>query len=335
MASPRRQQNPSLVDALFARPYDFDFHQAIKILELLDPDATPLGEGTEPTEEAVTVASHVSMAFPPSDLQAIEQKGNASPKLIINFLSLAGLVGPLPEPYAYLVLERIKKRDYALRDFLDLFVHRLASLHHRVRKKHWIGVSDLPSDETLAGKCLADLAGLGTGGVENRLNTPDRTFQFYAGLYWSQNNPSKGLERMLAGYFNVPLEVHPFTGRWFYFSQTQWPILGGVGAQNRTLGEDAVLGTKAWIQDAAFSLRVGPMGLHRFRDFLRGGRAYGILRDMVKLYVDIQQDYVLNLVIKGPEIPPTHLNGTSALGWTSWLKTQDSPADDAQVWVHP
>lgn len=335
MGSPRRQQNPSLAETLFERPYDFDFHQAVKILELLQTHATPLGEGSDPTQEALSLASHISLAFPPSDLQALTQKGDELPKLVLNFLGIAGLVGPLPEPYTHLVLERVKKRDYALRDFLDLFNHRLASLHHRIRKKHWIGVASIPPDQTLMGKCLADLAGLGTHGVQNRLEATDRTFQYYAGLYWSRNRSAKGLERMLAGYFQTPVRVSPFQGRWFYFTQSQWPILGGAHAQNRTLGHDAVLGTKAWVQDATFSLHLGPMGLGRFREFLKGGRAYNILRDMVKLYVDMQQDYTLNLVIKGSEIPQTRLDGTAALGWTSWLKTQDKIDDDAQVWVHP
>src|ERR1700746_473956 len=107
----------------------FDFFQAVRLLELSQPHCAPVGEGCEPEKEPVRFSADVSFGFPSTDVQElfIPQNGPSDgvPFMVTNFLGLAGAAGPLPTPITELVLEKLRENDPALRDFLDIFNHRL------------------------------------------------------------------------------------------------------------------------------------------------------------------------------------------------------------------
>ena len=55
MATPRRRAAPPLVETLFEEPYRFDFFQAVRLLDRLDPDRVPVGRDGPPRREVVAV----------------------------------------------------------------------------------------------------------------------------------------------------------------------------------------------------------------------------------------------------------------------------------------
>src|SRR5260370_12876155 len=84
MAAESGRENPSLevvplptryaaVEALLRKtPYEFEFFQAVRLLERLHPQHAPVGRFVSPSREVVRFAAHASFPFPASQIQRIE-----------------------------------------------------------------------------------------------------------------------------------------------------------------------------------------------------------------------------------------------------------------------
>lgn len=334
-----------LEDWLYEEPYRFDFFQAVRLLELADAaraDAadeegcTPVGEGADPRSEPVRFKSSVALSFPASDLDDLAGPPAGSPRpaqMTVNFMGLAGLSGPLHTPSTELIIERAWHKDTALRDFLDIFNHRLVSLLYRIRKLHRVGLDTRHPGKDRVSDYLYSVVGLGTPGLRRRMQVKDRSLLFYSGLMGQQPRSMAGLERILSDYFGVAVEGRPLAGRWRPLEEDQWTRIGRRGGQNHALGTEAVVGTRVWDQEGAFELVLGPLTRAQFRDFLPTGWAFGPACDLVRLYVGDEMDFSFRLILKAEHVPGARLgpvDGTgrgARLGWASWLKSAAAEGD--------
>src|SRR5689334_2843833 len=117
-------------------PGAFEFFQAVRLLERLFPGRRPVGGFGDPHEEVAHFSARPVIAFPPSEVHAIEIPGELPARMVVNFMGVVGPLGVLPHHYTLLVAERAQTRDRALRDFLDIFQHRLISLFYRAWLKY-------------------------------------------------------------------------------------------------------------------------------------------------------------------------------------------------------
>ncbi|HEV3316166.1 MAG TPA: type VI secretion system baseplate subunit TssG [Candidatus Angelobacter sp.] len=323
------QREKSVEEWLFAEAYRFDFFQAVRLLELIFPGRTPVGEGSEPEKEPVHFSARVAFEFPASDVQELfPADGDFPASMVTNFLGLAGANGPLPAPLAELVLERLRQKDTALRDFLDIFNHRLVSLMYRTRKIHRVNFSSQSPERGPMANYLYAFLGLGLAGLRNRMPLEDRALLPYAGLISQQPRSAVGLERVLSDHFQSPVAVKQFSGGWRRIEPDQWTTLGTSG-RNQRLGESIVLGSRIWDQQGRFWIVVGPLQLEKFLHFLPDSDAYQPLCAMVRFYAGEEFEFRIRLQLQAAEIPETRL-GKSKLGWTSWLKTRPA-RHDSQV----
>jgi type VI secretion system protein ImpH len=336
MATHNWGTNRPLEDFLFSEAHLFDFYQAVRLLERLRPETNPIAEQSDSSKEPAIFKSRVTLGFPPSDIETIREGTNGSPaEVYVNFMGLAGAFGPLPSPFVELIISREVHRDWAFRDFLDLFNHRLLSLMYRVRKTHRLGMEiKSPDDIPFAGYLLA-LMGLGMKSLRGRLKVSDRAFLYYAGLITQKPHSITGLERILSHYFRVAVKGVQLCGRWQILEHDQVTIIG-VRGQNCVLGESAVLGTRVWDQQSKFRLIVGPVRAQDFEDFLPTGSRFQPMVEITRFYVGREKDFEINLIMKARDVPSARLTSASGrggprLGWTSWVKTGDFTADAAQV----
>ncbi|MBT4880645.1 MAG: type VI secretion system baseplate subunit TssG [Alphaproteobacteria bacterium] len=337
MARTRGRKSPSVKEDLYAEPYNFDFDQAIKLLDRLNVDNIALGKGSDPAKESVRIKSRVSFAFPASDLYSMTSgDDDALPELHINFFGISGLQGPLPTPYTEQVIDRMRQRDYGFRDFLDVFNHRLVSLLYRIHKKYRIGIAELTPEETDIGKTLRAFAGIGYDipALKNRTSVPDRSLLGYASFFWKEAHSGGELKLILSSYFGTQVEVINCQGVWIKVPKSQYTRIGTSG-QFQKLGQNAVLGKRFWDQQTHFTVKIGPLPFKKFVTFLKGGVAYQQSNDLVNLFIGQEKTFDYNLVVQAEEVPETRLGQDSLLGWTTWLKTKPFEKDDAQVWINP
>ncbi len=331
LASQHRQTISSLEEEFLREPYKYEFHQAVTILEALKAETLRLGEGSDPLREALHISSQLSMAPPPSDIFAI--KCTDEPwEMSINFFGIGGVQGPLPLAYTEIMMGRLAKNDASMRRFLDIFNHRLISLHRRIGKKYLPGLGHVSPKENILSTCILSFLGLNfTKALEVLENgSPFNLFK-YAGIFWQRPRSTSGLQVILQDYFTEPIKVLPFTGRWMYIEEDQVTRIG-LSGQYQKLGQGTTLGTRVWNQIAGFTIEIGPVGLVSFLKFLKTGKKFRQLVELTKLYVDLDCHITLSLILKKEEVPKTYLNGQAALGWLSGLYHHDKMVEkDVQI----
>ena len=351
MAAPGRGADsplevPPLEDVLFEEGYRFDFFQAVRVLERLYPERQPVGRDANPSREAVRFRSHPSLSFPPSAIYEIArgEDGGGPAQMTIAFMGLTGLLGVLPRHYTELLIERMRHKDEALRDFFDLFTHRLLSLFYRAWEKYRFPiayertVSKGEGDDRFT-LYLFDLIGLGTKGLRRRLEVEDEPLLFYGGLLAQHPRSASALEGVVSDYFEVPATVTQFIGQWLPLSEASRSRLG-PGEANNALGVNAVAGRRVWDQQANFRLRLGPLTFDEFCRFLPSGDGFRTLVAITRFSAGQEFDFDLQLVLKAAEVPWCRLGGNGEhgmrLGWSTWLKNQEfiSDAGDAVFAAH-
>jgi type VI secretion system protein ImpH len=337
MARQSRRTDPPLERVLFAEGYRFDFFQAVRLLERLYPEREPVGQDANPTQEVVRFRSHVSLSFPPSEVHEISPHENVGEpaEMTVAFMGLAGLLGVLPRHYTELVLERTRSKDHVLRDFLDLFNHRLLSLFYRSWEKYRFPI---PYERAIAkgqgcdpfSLLLFDLIGMGTKGLRGRLEVEDEALLFYVGLLAQHPRSANALEGVLRDYFGVPVRAVQFAGEWLPLSQASRSRLGSEEANN-ALGVNTVAGERVWDQQAKFMLRVGALSWTQYCQFVPSGSAFRPFVELTRFFVGQEHDFDIQLTLKAAEVPWCRLGetGESAprLGWSTWLKTREFAHD--------
>jgi type VI secretion system protein ImpH len=311
-------------EKLEREPFSFQFFQAVRLLERLLPERKCVGQFVHPSTEVARFAVHPSLAFPASEIQAMERHENDPVRLIVNFMGLTGPEGVLPNPYTSLIIERLRASDLSLRDFLDIFNHRILSLFYRAWRKYRFDVACEQGERELFSRHLLSLLGLGTTGLRDRQAVSDDTLIYYSGLLAQHPRSAQALQQILADYFDVPVAIEQFAGSWYRLDpQTQCHLSeGSSGSEELGL---AVVGDAVWDQQSKVRIVLGPLTLERYADFLPEGRSSEPLRAWLRLFSNDDIDFEVKLILEREQVPPCTLGseGTSRpqLGWVSWLKS--------------
>jgi type VI secretion system protein ImpH len=251
--------------------------------------------------------------------------------MVVNFLGLTGPQGVLPLEYSELLAERVRQRDHSLRDFLDLFNHRLISLFFRAWERTHAHGANLVQDDDALHDHLLDLVGLGTPGLAKQLGLPASALPFYVGLLALPTRPAVALEMVIEDYFGVPVEVEQFIGGWYSIDVPSQCALGDETSPSSQLGVGAVAGDEIWDVQARARLRVGPLSRAQYDTFLPTGRAYQELRALTKFFTGEQVDIELQLVLAKDDVPPVALDAdvkpATPLGWCTWLRSRPFAGD--------
>jgi type VI secretion system protein ImpH len=319
-------------------PYAFGFFQAVRLLEHLNPHRNPVGHFTPPSTEVVRFGVPPSMAFPGSEIQAFAWHDDAPAEMAVNFMGLTGPSGVLPLYYTELVQARLSEKDPALKDFLDIFHHRLISLFYRAWEKYRfnVGYEKGKAERDQFSLQLLALLGLATPGLQSRQRIPDGSMLYYAGLLMLHSRPAAALKQIIADYFDVNVEIQQFVGSWCTLDRHTQTRLDEADDSSE-LGFGAIAGDEMWHDQATVRIKIGPLPLDQYIQFLPGGPAHEELRAWTRFFSGDELEFELQLVLKGDQVPECELGaaGEAAprLGWVTWVKSlpfNDEAADTVQ-----
>jgi type VI secretion system protein ImpH len=348
---------PSLEEALFTNGCEFEFFQAVRLLARILAERKPVGSTAKPSEEFVRFAqlgsfpdpneARLSMAFPASAVHAIDCDTNCDERALMTvaFFGLTGTQGILPLCYSEWMIARRAAKDTTLAAFFDLFNHRLTSLFYRAWEKHAAPVqyelaaarNQQPDPFT---RYLFDLIGMGTAGLRGRMRVQDESLLRYGGLIAQRPLSAPSLRGILRDYFSAPVEIEQCIGDWYQLEDPDCCYLAPDLDRNQ-LGEAAFLGDEVWNQQSLFRIRMGPLSLERFLEFLPNGSAMAKLIELTTFLVGQAMAFDVQVVLRAEDVPYARLadEGEDAprLGWIGWLKTAEfeTAAGDAVFrWVN-
>lgn len=332
MAAEGRSKDPGLVNSLLAESLredacSFEFFEAVALLQRLQQDRQPVGAFSNPEDEAVHFRVHNRLSFPASQIQGLRwPDANSLPEMVVNFMGLTGPSGVLPYWYTEHIIERLRAKDDSLQSFLDIFNHRVISFFYRAWAKYRFPVSYSQGTHDRFTQCLLDLVGLGTAGLQQRQAAPDEALLHYVALLSEQSRSATALETILSDYFQVPVEVEQFTGAWYSLDEPIQCTLADDSDESRQLGQGAVVGDEIWDRQGTVRIKLGPMELSRYNDFLPDGSAYEPLLSITRFFSNGEFDFEVQLLLKRDDVPACDLDPASEkpprLGWVSWLKTK-------------
>lgn len=329
-----------VAEALRRQPQTFGFFQAVRLLERLHPDRAPVGSLEDPAREAVRFSVNPSLGFPPSELHDLRFGDGGQPLMRINFMGLTGPQGVLPYHYSMLVAERLRARDGALADFLDLFHHRLLSLFYRAWSSHRFTIARETGEPDRLARNLARLIGLGLDSVRERLPFPDEALFYRAGLLAPRARGAVALQQLLGDFFDVAVEVEQFVGAWYPLESRDLCTIDDEPADNARLGLGAIAGDEVWDQQARVRIRIGPLSRERFDDFLPGAPGHAALVALLRFYSHDQHDFEVQPVLARDEVSGVRLDGGAdahqRLGWSTWICStpRQRDADETILTLH-
>jgi type VI secretion system protein ImpH len=333
MAPESRRNTASLKEELFERANAFEFFQAVRLLHKRNPKRKGVGRDADPADEAVRFRSDTSFVFPEGDIREISPGDSERPdEVVVKLIGIAspGSFGSLPTPYVEEIHRQERMhRNGAMRDFFDLFNHRLTSLFYRAWERSRLAVlHDLSVDSAFESALFAAI-GLHGPEFDQRMALDQLSLLSRAGLLAMAPAPAVAIESLVASLFGIPTRIEQFLPSWYSIDAGDRNRLGSA---NSRLGADLNLGEQVLLVQSRFRVSLGPMGRERFDSLLPDSSGFAALSSAVRLAAGVEFDFEVRLVLAAAEVPETRLtsdDSASQLGWTSWLRTQDF-SDDAR-----
>ncbi len=330
-----RGKGSSVALMLRDTPWNFQFFQAVRLLQRFSGGRQPVGRFTRPDLEAVTFASNPALSFPASQIQSLDWPDGGRARMMVNFFGLSGVFGVLPRPYSEYINERLRAKDTALQYFFDIFNHRALSLFYQAWEKYRFPVAYERDQDDRFTRYLLGLIGLGTGGLQNRQAIADQSLLFYAGLFGLQPRSGAALEAVLRDYFGVPAEIEHFVGAWFRLETSNQCQVGEDMAYSDQLGAGAVVGDEMWNQQSRARIVLGPLTMNQYLDFLPDGSAYQSLRAITRFFSSNEIEFEVQLILRRQDVPTLQLGEAPGAGpllaWTTWINNKPFQRDPGET----
>ncbi len=352
-----------LTERMRQNPNRFNFYQLVRLL-LIERGGT-----TATLDNHLRFHANLDMAFPAHEVRALAQTDHDA---LINIetgnYTLAGYMGPVPEPIVEQMIERLRDGDRAMPAFFDLFNHRINALRYQIKNASRLALNLLPPEATPVAKMLAALMGMSAPGLAEQLPLSERCWLGLAGLLANPRHSPAAVIRTLSHYLGASVAIESMVGAWRTLPSEDMTRLG---LANQSLGQSTRLGTHAWMPAARITLRVAPLHYTQFCRLLPdrtlgettppatranpphpalGQSAYPGLTALLRFLLHRRQDAWVELHLKPETKPASRLtakpyqrgeNGNGywglRLGQTAWLSGQSDTPLCARflVYAHP
>lgn len=300
---------PVIIQDLLKNSSDYDFTAAVNVLHAW------LEKQNLPTNWLnLKYSAHLSLAFPSADVKSIVSTNGVEFKLFANFLAIYGSTSPLPNYYTEALFEDVHQDNTAVRDFLDLFQHRLYEIYYEFYLSFQLNAQSEKSRHYR--EKIYALAGVSALGIHS--DVPCHQQLRYAGLLARKHRTYQGLCTLLSDFVGACVVIEPFVLLQRPLATEQYVLLG---QQNCTLGENSHIGQSYQSARNNLQLNFTQLKLESFKQLLPRQPLSLALIDLIKTYILKPMHIRVCLQLEGSEHNPASLNDTqpSILGQDAWL----------------
>lgn len=318
----REDEDADILALVDSRGREFQFAQLVSIIERARHAGVSVGEAGPASKEAIRFRHDPSLGFPAGDVAAVKMRaprhGLVFTEITTTFLGLIGASSPLPTPMTEDVLANDDEGG-SLRNFYDIFHHRLISLFFRAWKKSRMYVTHRSDGgDSLTKRALA-FVGVDAFGAPPTLGLPPIDLLALAPLLAVRTRSSRTLEVVLGRAFpGIDVGVESFVARRVLLSDEQRAKLG---IQNGGLGRNFTIGRSVLDRTGRFGVQIGPVDYELFEALVPGGQHHAKLREVVQQFTRGVLEAEVEVVLKDDQAPRFQLGGKgSVLGATTTLR---------------
>jgi type VI secretion system protein ImpH len=321
----------AVLEDLRTQPTLHTLFAALRRIEQVYRDRPRLGESRKVADDPIRIAQRPHLYFAPSEVSSVEAGEDGLTHLAQHGFGVFGPNGALPLHLTELAYAReFQFDDPTFAAFINTFQHRFASLFYRA----WADLDpctsfDRPQEDRFR-LFVGAMIGLGAPAAQDRDSVPDYAKLARSGLFGPQSRSAESLERIIAEYFELDVQLVQFVGGWLDIPEEARCRIGR-DPQYATLGVNATLGASTWQCQSRFEIVLGPLAIGEFVNFLPGARGLSQLKALVRLYTNEEWSWQVRLLLRPGDIPPIRLGDSGWLGWTSWLGARKEVAPDAVI----
>lgn len=334
-----------------------NFFRKVRRIDALPPHDHPrTGYAVLPRDEKIRFRQIPHLHFAPGSIGRSEPRLDESgetlhEEVMVYFMGLLGVNGPLPTPFSDVILAKAKgvphpdmedlrsrepgsRADAGPAAFIDLFNHRFISLFYRAATSSNKAIDLDRPEESRFLSFIGSFFGLGIPSTQGRMDIEDSAALYFSGHYASPTHHAEGLCNIIADYTGATVRIDENLGHWVVVPTTGHTKLG-VNRNAGTLGQTAMLGSRCWDRTMKFRLLIGPLKFADYEHFPPNSEAIKAIRSMVLLYCGREFICELNPILMKEEVPECVLGKGSRLGFSAWLKSKPPLADasDYQITV--
>lgn len=291
-----KQDLESIKLMLLKEGRDFSFFQIFRLLRVITQGKLERGEGSKDFMNRITVKPNLSLAFPASDVESIEEvgeDGEARFQIIANLLGLYGSSSPIPTFYTEDLIEEESEDESVSRDFIDIINQRLFELLFECWMKYRQFLQVFEANDSAHIERLFCLLGLGDPHLRRGIHEPHRLLR-YIGLFSQYPHSAVGLKTILKDTFSgIGVNIISCVKKTAGIPDDQRLR---VGVSSCLLGVDTYLGREIADRMGKFRIQLGPMTKKEFKGFYPGSESFNRLTFLTELYFIEPLEYDLELI---------------------------------------
>ncbi|MDR0684527.1 MAG: type VI secretion system baseplate subunit TssG [Spirochaetaceae bacterium] len=308
-----------------------DFWGLVRKLENNNMENPRLGYAKSPASENVRFGQTPHLHLPAGGIAEILEGRDSGVEAIIftYFFGLLGINGPMPLEFTNYVYRRSYSfYDHTWRRFLDIIHHRMHVFYYRAFAQNEQSVSfDRPNDDPLR-SIVKSLTGLPP--EINYGAAIEKSALSYAWAFSFTARNRSGLEEMLRRLLRTRVEVKDFVTAAYDISPDDYAVLGNP--KTAVLGVSLQIGRTYLSAAHKFEIRIGPASFDMFPGYKRRSwratlRAFLLIRELVKLYLDRPLDYSIVVKLVKGSMPAAMLGSEKQegfqLGYNCWIGSTD------------